>query len=318
MLIYGDSNDRFLAAAAATAYGLELVHPSPLKGSCSEVWTNSRNVSWRGTPCPVYAGPDPQRPILVIGVAILAGTVLFADSGGINSPFVRGAFASQYTNTTRPAIRALRDFMDWNNDRPPDLLMMHSSLRDIYRLCRMTAPEADEAAAGNMLSTRPMLSPLEIDGYAANLGKLTRTLSTEVARNGWKGSHSVVHAGGSKHATRDTPETNTIIALHTLPKLDNTQGLHNHCLNRPAVVNGLVTQINELTRAFAASAGLPCFSWDAWLANMPAQMYMRPIHGGPHLVDGVLVELFRAMMRIMAPWIRSTPSHMALNASSKS
>ena len=91
---------------------------------------------------------------------------------------------------------------------------------------------------------------------------------------------------------------NTIVAVHTLPKLDDTQRLANQCLSRPAVVNSLITQLNELTRSFAASASLPCFSWDAWLANTLAQMYMR--HGEPHLVDGVLVALLRATMRILA------------------
>ena len=242
--------------------------------------------SWPGQPCPLYAGPDRARPQLAIGVSILAGTVLFADGGADRgSRLPRGSFLSQNTNTTQPAIDALRDFTRWNRGRLPDLLLLHSTLRDIYRLCRTRSPEADEAAAGSALAALPHLQADERASFAANFARLLRTL---------KG------VGGA-----------TLAAFHTLPALDTTQRLDNACMSPPhgppEFLNGLVAQLNELTREVAAATRRPCFDWARWLDGVPPAAYMRPASGGPHVVDRVLVELFRAMM---ATWQEAAAANL--------
>ena len=144
ILLFGDSNDRKLVVSAAATLGMTQVWPSPL-GNCTSADGSVKvdeTAQRRNDQCPVYG-----KGMLVLAHFPLDGTVLYMDEGGDpNAKLTPNEYPSMRHNTTGPALRAKRNLERWLG-RPPDLITVHSSLRDVYSMCRKAAPGKPERGA---------------------------------------------------------------------------------------------------------------------------------------------------------------------------
>lgn len=305
VLLLGDSNDRYLADAAATAFGLHAVEPAPLHSICTDLVLSrepqpgtaaARLVKRRGEPCPLYAGPNLTRPDLVVGMASIGGTVLHADTAGwlgSSNELANNRIATHNVNTTKPTLDALDAFTQWVG-RPPDLVVLHSALRDIYRMCRFEALGETEAVAADALARRPSLTQAEADQYLRNFGALVRHVENHLARNPTHAT-ATLSSLPSHSSLANRLRGKTVVAMRTLP-LVRYSGLVNPCLANGTVVNRLLDDFNRLTREAARSLKLPCFDWADWLRGADPSQYMREPINGPHVIQPLLARWFGDMV----------------------
>ena len=138
ILLLGDSNDR-LMVTSLQGPGLAMPTLSPLGQSCADERTFPRNVLVKyrsGCLCVASNGT-------AVGNVVVTGTVLYADSA-IERRFSNGTmgandYFSMFVNTTQPTVEGVRAYMRWQK-HPPELVVLHSGLRDLYTMCRRSAP----------------------------------------------------------------------------------------------------------------------------------------------------------------------------------
>ena len=300
ILLFGDSNDRKLVVSAAATLGMTHVWPSPL-GNCTSADGSVKvdeTAQRRNDQCPVYG-----KGMLVLAHFPLDGTVLYMDEGGDpNAKLTPNEYPSMRHNTTGPALRAKRNLESWLG-RPPDLITVHSSLRDVYSMCRKAAPgkpERDAIAA--FAQQRPPPSGLimpEAEAYLTNLHRIVRLLQRR-GGDGQSGTPQqllalrtmpLLHMGAPQPLGRG-PRNSTPV-----PARDEGS-LTNGCLRPPVKLNGLIAQFNALTRLVARRAGLMVFDWAEWLTPAMAGTYEENFYNGPHLNPATYSALAGAMLEV--------------------
>lgn len=294
VLLVGDSNDRFLIHDVGNQFKLRWVMPSPMDGACVDhgpglKYHRTIPTGLRNTGCGLATGSG-----LDIGNIVLTGTVLFADQA-VTPP--RGAsayidFWSQYVNTTQPLEDAARAFDRWPSGEQEVarrgatparrvLVSLHSSLRDLYHLCRRAAPGASEAVAAKAFLARPAsLSEAEAATYLSNLGRLMHATRRVFASNA---------------------RTHAVFTVRTMPPV---LAQANPCFADASVTNSYLVGINGLLRRFARTHDLALMDWDRWVRHLPGpHNYSRPstlagrgMSAGPHVDARTMVAFFQAMM----------------------
>lgn len=262
--------------------------PSPIGATCSEEnpaeWskkvpqryrTNCLAASLNGT---------------AVADVVLSGTVLYADSGIAKALNVSerslNEYWSMYINTTQPTQEAVRAFLAWQR-HTPEMVMLHSSLRDLYHMCRHSAPGAPEAKAAAAFAARSAaLTAEEEAAYTRNLGQLLGAVRSEI--DAFRD-----HNQSSAPASEREAVVATTYVLRTMPPIIPQRTA---CLRNATLINGFLAQFNALIRRVAADRGLAVMDWERWLAGWPPERYCAPISSGPHLTSDAYRALFNLMM----------------------